>query len=533
MDKKHRIIFLLSIVIGVVVLFAGLITLFLLFYLTIPAENIEMLSARIPRTIEFLILPLYTGTIIGYVFGRISNRAEERWIKMGFRLLGALGVAVPIIFSGMYLQYTFAYQIPILPAIHYKTIWYPDPAFVTGFRILDSIISGESYLAADTIVHYILPWFVLTFAITALITRVTCSQLSEDSYSKKKIISNTARTSAVFGLIFMYVILIETIFNLHGFSQSLLTAIVSLDILLLRACIIVILIAFIITLFISHLIFCLIRFLKDDIQPEKDLDDLTEREPRSSVRIELKNYGIKLVKSPLTIIGLVAVIVPILISIFPQLVTEYTFEEAIGFYAGPFGPPSPDHPLGQTNSGRDVLALVVYGTRDSLLFGFGTVIIGLIGGLIFGLLANKFNYIGHTLIMGLMLIFYVLPGILIIMFFTRILGSTIGLLIFTTGLLLVPRFTRIIASAEFRIVPIGKKILAYVPLFIGFSIILNIALGFLGFGDPVSINFGELIAMARVQMYNAPWASFIPGLVVFLLLIGLFVLHEGLAKHSR
>jgi ABC-type dipeptide/oligopeptide/nickel transport system permease subunit len=202
-------------------------------------------------------------------------------------------------------------------------------------------------------------------------------------------------------------------------------------------------------------------------------------------------------------------------------------------FIGSWSPPSPLHPLGQSGFGRDVLAQVAYGTRNSIIFGLGAVVIGLIGGLIFGPLASKFNRVGHTITMSVMLIFYVLPGILLVMFLTAILGFTFGLLMSATGFLLIPSFTRIIANTEFRPIPILKKIIAYLPLFAGFAILFYLSLGFLGIYDYHTINLGGLVNSGRSHMYDAPWASFWPGGIAFLIVVSLFVLHEGLAKSSR
>lgn len=263
------------------------------------------------------------------------------------------------------------------------------------------------------------------------------------------------------------------------------------------------------------------------------LGEITEREPKISVKIELKNYLNKIVRSPLTIIGLVAVMVPIIVSIFPQLLTVYSFEEATGIYMGAWSPPSPDHPLGQTRFGRDVLALVVYGARDSLIFGFGTVFIALIGGLIFGLLAHRLNHKFLKGITSVKLIVYILIGIILAMFLANIFGNTFELLMFTTGFLLIPSFTRIVANAEFRFFHVGKEIISYVPLFAGIAILFYMILGFFRFSDPLTIQLGQLLFDARPFMFNAFWAMFWPGFVAFLILIGLFVLHRGLVKLSR
>jgi peptide/nickel transport system permease protein len=224
----------------------------------------------------------------------------------------------------------------------------------------------------------------------------------------------------------------------------------------------------------------------------------------------------------------------IFVAIFPELISGRSLAEAQGIYFGSWEPPSPDHLLGQGKFGRDVLALVAYGTRGTLTFGLGAVLIGLIGGLIFGPLASKFNRKGHTAIMSLMLVFSVLPGIVLVLLTVLLFGtSPFGLLMLTTGLLLIPGFTRIIANTEFRIVPIGKKIISYIPLFTGFAILLYATLGFLGFYDYRIISLGGLVNDARVMLFVAPWATFWPSTILFLIVASLFIFHEGLVKHSR
>jgi len=490
-----------------------------------------VLQIRFPRTIEPLILPLAIGIILGFVFGKISKRTKRNWLKMGI----AVGIAVPIFFFGLMSQRFIGIQLGWLPVIGYKTAGFPNPPLITGFRILDSLISGNWHLALDTIQHYILPTIVLTVAITALMTKVFSSKLAEDSYKKKTILSNTAKTSAVFGVIFTYLFLIETTFNLNGIGNLFLLGLFN-DFFLLRGCMFLIIILLVITIFVSNLRFTLTGLVKDKKHPpQKDLKDTTEREPKISAKIELKNFLHNIVRSPITIIGLILVIIPIFISIFPQLFTVYSFEDATGIWWDAWAMPSPDHPLGTSKFGRDILAQVVYGTRDSLIFGFGAVLIGLIGGSIFGPLASKFNRVGHTITMSFMLIFYVLPGIVLVIFFA-VISYPVGLLMFTTGFLLIPSFTRIIANAEFRPVTIGKKIISYVPLFAGFAILLYVSLGFLGFSSWRTIQLGNLISISRERLWDIthfPHATFWPGLIAFLIVIGLFVLHEGLAKSSR
>ncbi|NVM43837.1 MAG: hypothetical protein HWN79_02880 [Candidatus Lokiarchaeota archaeon] len=494
----------------------------------------DILMRSVPHTIELLIFPLVIGIILGYVFGRISNRSKRNWLKKGIQLLSAVGVAVPIFFFGMFLQFTLGYLFPLFPTIGYKSFMYPSPPLITGFMMFDAFISGNLALALDIREHYVLPTIILLVAITALMTRAYSSNRAKDSYKKKTIFSHTAKTSVVFGVIFTYLFLIDVTFNLYGFGTYFINALMYGDYFLIRGFLFIFIILFAATIIVSNLIFSIYGLVKDKNElPLKDVEETMEREPNLSAVSDLKNYLNKIVRSPLMYIGLLAVLNSIFATIFPELISGSTYAEANGIYIGSWEPPSPTHPFGTTQFGRDVFALVTYGTRGSVIFGAGAVLIGLIGGLIFGLLASKFNRKGHTIIMSVTLVFYVLPGILLVLLATMIFGNLFGLLMFMTGLLLIPGFTRIIGNTEFRIVPIGKKIVSYMPLFAGFAILLYASLGFLGFHDYQIISLGGLVSQARVHLFDAPWASFFPSIAIFSIVIGLFILHEGLAKQSR
>lgn len=491
-----------------------------------------MLVQYFPRLLEVLFLPLCIGISLGYLFGRISKRSKRNWLKNIIQLMSALFLAIPVFLFGMYLQYTFGYLIPWFPATGFKNFAFPNPPVITGSRIFDSMLSQQWYLIPDTLYHYVLPMIILTIAITALMTRFYSSNMTKDSHKKKSIFSRTAKTSAGFGVILTYFIMIDITFGLHGFGDLLVTAIMYMDFFVIRGVLFTIIVWLAITLLVSNFGFSIYRGIKD-LPPIEEQEETTEREYDLSGKGEFRNYLKQIVKSPLTIIGIVAVLVPIVVSIIPELISGYSFHATLGVYMNSWAPPSPGHLLGTAQFGRDVLALISWGTADALLFGAVTILIGLCGGLIFGLLASKLTRIVPTLIKIVMLVFYVLPAIVLVILFVMSLGREVWLLVLIIGLLLIPGFTRIIANTEFRILPIVKKVIAYAPLFAAFSILLYVSLGFLGFADPHTIQLGALMAQGRVHLYDAPWASLWPGFMIFLILACLFLLHQGLAQHTR
>ncbi len=247
---------------------------------------------------------------------------------------------------------------------------------------------------------------------------------------------------------------------------------------------------------------------------------------------ELGHYLFLKLKSPLTIIGLGIIIFAIIISIFPQILTPYSFNDAIGVYSGSWNPPSPDHPLGQTRFGRDVLARIIYAIPDSLMLGISAVLIGLICALIIGIpiafLNKKLNISAEILLIPIFmipLVFITIFGFFI--FFPTFYDFGYSLLI---GLCCFPFFTYLIARERTSFYDISKKVIPYIPLFMGVTILIDTFIGLLGFSSPFIIQLGTEISVARQYLYIAPWASLFPGLAVFILLSGFFILYAGLQK---
>ena len=201
---------------------------------------------------------------------------------------------------------------------------------------------------------------------------------------------------------------------------------------------------------------------------------------------------------------------------------------AVGAYTSAIltSPPSPDHPLGTTKFGRDVLARIIYSLPNTLWLGFFDVLIGLVIGLIIGipvlLLNKKLNFPTEVVLIPI----YAIP-IIIIPIITYFISGT---LLTSFGLFFAPIFAHLIANSRFSLSEISKKIIPYIPLFIGISILLYSLIGFIGFSNPMLIDLGSDIGDARAYLYVAPWASLFPCLALFILFVGFFVLYAGLQK---
>jgi ABC-type dipeptide/oligopeptide/nickel transport system permease subunit len=141
----------------------------------------------------------------------------------------------------------------------------------------------------------------------------------------------------------------------------------------------------------------------------------------------------------------------------------------------------------------------------------------------------------HKPIMGLMITFYIFPGMIFAMLIVGIIGLRLEVLLITIGILFIPRFLRVIVNETHgrnKIWNVGKAIVRYMPLSIALAIMLYNSIGFIGFNDPHSINLGRDIAEARLHMLMAFHASFWPGFMLTGIVGSFLLFHIGLQDRA-
>lgn len=228
----------------------------------------DLVWERFPRTMELSLFSIIIASFIGIKAGVISARHRNKAKDTLIRGISLVGVAMPIFWMGTLLQYFLTYQIDLFPAIHFKTPWYDDPAQITGFRLIDSLITGKIYLFTDSLIHLILPVACLSFITLASITRQTRSSMLEvleldyirTARAKGCIETDVIRTHALknaliptstiiglsFGSLLSGAILTETTFSLHGMGDLLVGAITRFDFYVINASVFLISLTFVI-----------------------------------------------------------------------------------------------------------------------------------------------------------------------------------------------------------------------------------------------------------------------------------------------
>ena len=218
----------------------------------------------------------------------------------------------------------------------------------------------------------------------------------------------------------------------------------------------------------------------------------------------------------------------------------------------PLAPPgeAPAIPLGSDFLGRSVLAGIVHGGRATLAVGASAATICVIIGIAIGAAAG-FN--GGLLDEGLMRItefFQVLPALLFAMALVSLFGPSLVTIAVAIGLVSWPpvarltraeflrikelRASRAIGSPDRRL--IWRVILpnALPPLIVaatltvGAAILFEAGLSFLGLGDPNAMSWGLMIGANRDFVLGAWWTVTLPGLAIFVTVLGVSLVGDGL-----
>ncbi len=218
------------------------------------------------------------------------------------------------------------------------------------------------------------------------------------------------------------------------------------------------------------------------------------------------------------------------------------------------GPPSARDWLGTDDVSRDVLARVLYGLRNSVLFGFSLTVlasvIGIVAGAVQGFYGGWVDFLGQRVIevwAGLPQLFLLMvlaslasPGFgLLLLFF--LLFSWTALTALVRAEFLRGRAQNYVLAARALGVPDWRIMLrhilpnaavavfTFVPFLLADSITLLASLDYLGFGlPPGTASLGELVAQAQDNP-QAPWL----GVTVFVALGGILLLLVLLGEALR
>ena len=176
-----------------------------------------------------------------------------------------------------------------------------------------------------------------------------------------------------------------------------------------------------------------------------------------------------------------------------------------------------------------------------------------VGGVFLGVIAAYYGGWVDSIIMRIADVFLAFPGLILVLVFVGVFGREIEMIMLIYGFLGIPGYARLIRgnvlqAKELPYVQAAKvagagnirimfkhilpNVIQPVIIAVTFAIggfILGLAgLAFLGFSDPIFIEWGADISRAREMLYAAPWASIFPGLMIVITVLGFMLVGDGL-----
>jgi peptide/nickel transport system permease protein len=275
-----------------------------------------------------------------------------------------------------------------------------------------------------------------------------------------------------------------------------------------------------------------------------DQADELESPARRALRRLFKRKG--------AVIGLVVVVTFILLALFAPFVAPY--DPIATSWSLVRKAPSMQHWFGTDDLGRDVLSRVMYGARASLLAGAISVGIALSIGVPLGLLSGYRGGFIDALISRITDAMLACPFLILAIALAAFLGPSLSDAMIAIGISATPIFIRLTRGqvmvvkvedyveaaramgnppwriALFHILPnIMPPLLVQATLSIATAIIAEAALSFLGLGQqPPAPSWGSMLNAAQRFLTNAPWMAVWPGLAIFLVVLSLNLVGDGL-----
>ena len=258
-------------------------------------------------------------------------------------------------------------------------------------------------------------------------------------------------------------------------------------------------------------------------------------------------------KNKLAVFGMILFTAILLVTIFADFIVSYD-KAIVQVAADRLQSPNRHHIFGTDNYGRDLFARIVHGSRNSLLVGFGSVVIGVtIGGMlgaVCGYVGGRFDAIVMRILDSIMCI----PTTMLALAIVAALGTSLVNVLLAMTISNVPRYCRIIRSSVLSITGqtyieaahscgtsdmqiILKHVLpnAIGPIIVestmavGTAIISAAGISFVGMGiQPPAPEWGAILNEAKAFMTMYPYMVLFPGLAIGFTALSMNLMGDGL-----
>jgi peptide/nickel transport system permease protein len=288
-----------------------------------------------------------------------------------------------------------------------------------------------------------------------------------------------------------------------------------------------------------------------ELRPIPPVEEILGPSPGQLLRRRIFGHkGLMIGGIILAVIALIALLAPVLSPHDPYTQSLTTrLSKPFWHGEGTWG-----HPLGKDHVGRDYLSRLLYGARISLLIGFCVALISGVIGTSLGIVAGYFGGRVDMVITFIITLRLSIPFVLVAVAVVGIVGGSLKVVIIVLGLLLWNRYAVVIRSATQQIrnqdyIPaaeavgcsttrillseimpnIVNNLVVVATLEMASAILLEAALSFLGLGvQPPTPSWGLMVSEGKDFLFFEPWLITIPGVALFVLVLAINLLGDGI-----
>ncbi|MFI6641101.1 ABC transporter permease [Streptomyces sp. NPDC050504] len=135
-------------------------------------------ALRFPATAELSIAAMLIAVVVGVPLGYFAARRRGGWLDVSSVSASLIGICVPVFFLALILKGIFAVELGIFPSYGRLSTGL-DATEVTGFAVLDGVLTGEFDASWDALTHLVLPAVTLSSIPLAVIVRMTRASVLE------------------------------------------------------------------------------------------------------------------------------------------------------------------------------------------------------------------------------------------------------------------------------------------------------------------------------------------------------------------
>ncbi|MGM8212911.1 ABC transporter permease [Virgibacillus sp. W0430] len=282
---------------------------------------------------------------------------------------------------------------------------------------------------------------------------------------------------------------------------------------------------------------------------KENADQLPVANKRKFIRNAFKKHNYIVVGSVLVgAFVLIAILAPILAPMNPDQVNPAARLAGIG---------TEGHILGTDHLGRDMLSRLIYGSQVTLLSGLAAALMAMLAGVSLGVFAAMSHKRIDNIIMRFIDVLMAFPAILLAILIVAFLGPGLKNALIAVASVNIPFYARLTRSVTLSLKEmefieasnaignrksktVFKHILPNISAYIVVQSMMNIgwmitetaSLSFLGLGaQPPTADWGSMLGEGRSIMTIAPLTVALPGICIFLVVMGFNLLGDGLRDY--